>query len=97
MAITRPEDLYSIPHEFLQKLEIWFQRVATDLRPQLSDEPWRLLDKREYRAAVISSFSLLETTLAEVLSKSDIPFGNAHAALFPSEALAPFGTRMSDS
>lgn len=73
-TIVRPRDLSFTPHEFLATLEDWFQKLTDELRPQFSDEPRRLLAKREYRAAVISAVILVETTLLELLPTLDIPF-----------------------
>lgn len=67
--IRRPKDLSFTPHEFLAKIEDWFQKVAEELRLQVSEEPQRLLQKREYRPAVISAMTLFETVLAEFLPK----------------------------
>jgi len=68
-VILRPRDLSNNNKNrlFLDNLENQFKKFAEDLLPQFSEEPQRLLTKREYRAAVISAFTLLESTLSEPL------------------------------
>lgn len=67
--IRRPKDLSSTPNELLAKIEDWFQKAAEELRLQIAEEPQRLLQKHEYRSAVISVMTSLETTLMESLQK----------------------------
>ena len=55
---------------FLADLGKWFQKAAKELEPTLSNEARRLLSTREYRAAVISAITHLETTMRKQL---DIP------------------------
>ncbi len=71
-TIYRPRDLTQIPEDFIIKLDQWFSTENENLKPTLSEEPYRLLEKNEYGAAVISAFKLLEITLQEVLSNLDI-------------------------
>lgn len=69
--ISRPQSLIDLPHisysmhgnneRFSAELE---RAVLMYLEP-INDEPYRLLSKREYEAAVISAFRLLEMTLSE--------------------------------
>lgn len=65
--IYRPIDLTSTPDEFLSKFEELIRILTENLLSKFDLEPQRLLDKKEYRAAVITSFILLETTLKELL------------------------------
>jgi hypothetical protein len=68
--VRRP-DIASIEVQpFLDSLEEWLRVAATELEPTFSNEPRRLLDAREYRAAVIAAITHLETTLRERL---DLP------------------------
>ena len=53
--------------DFLTTLRDFFQRKVRELEPRLSHEARRLLSAREYRAAVISAITHLETTLRERL------------------------------
>jgi hypothetical protein len=70
-VILRPSELYDYPEKFLNDFQKLLQKFAEELMPQLSEEPLRLLNKKEYRAAVVSSISLVENTLRECLSKDD--------------------------
>jgi len=54
---------------FVDTFESLFANFAADLRPRLTTEPMRLLNKREYRAAVISALSLLESELRNFLER----------------------------
>jgi uncharacterized protein YutE (UPF0331/DUF86 family) len=68
MYIERPKFLASKEIEpFLSKLEISIQKISKELIVNLSEEPIRLMEKKEYRAAVISAISLLEIELREKL------------------------------
>ncbi len=68
--LHRP-DLASVEvEEFLNNLVVWLQEVTEGLKPKLSGEALRLLHAREYRAAVISAITHLETTLRERLNLS---------------------------
>lgn len=58
---------------FLDSLHEWLQVAAHDLAPGLSDEPRRLLEVREYRAAVIAAITHLEMRLRERL---DLPLSD---------------------
>ena len=59
----------SVIESFVSKLEQKVQQLSKELIDQLSDEPIRLLEKKEYRAAVISAVALLEIELREKLPK----------------------------
>jgi hypothetical protein len=70
--IRRPKDLLGTTHNltddladsmFLHNIEEWFYGQAKKLEISLSEEPTRLIEKREYRAAVVAVMTLLETTL----------------------------------
>ena len=63
----RPKDLNFMRSEFADQLEQWFSDSASTLVPNLSGEPERLLEKKEYRAAIIAAFSLLEVVIKESL------------------------------
>jgi len=71
IRVVRRPDIASIEVQlFLNSLEEWLRVAATELEPTFSNEPRRLLDAREYRAAVIAAITHLETTLRERL---DLP------------------------
>ena len=64
VRVLRRPDLRSVEFEqFIDALESWLQNSARELEPTLFHETRRLLDAREYRAAVISAITHLETTL----------------------------------
>jgi len=64
---------------FLESLEGWFRRVAADIQPRLAEEPLRLLAAREYRAAVISAVTHLESLLRTALEKEERLPGRANS------------------
>lgn len=68
LAIRRPLEL-SINDEFVWQLGHAFERLAMEMGLAQQQEPRRLLDAKEYRAAVISAMTLLETTLRQRLNK----------------------------
>lgn len=55
---------------FINTLGEWLADVAQELEPSFSHEPRRLLQAKEYRAAVIAAITYLETSLRERL---DLP------------------------
>jgi hypothetical protein len=64
---------------FLESLEGWFRRVVADIQPLLAEEPLRLLVAREYRAAVISAITHLESLLRSALEKEERLLGRAYS------------------
>lgn len=69
--IRRPDILRADPSDFLTQLEEQLQGAATEVSATISAEPLRLLQPREYRAAVVSAVTLLETTLRRYLDLSN--------------------------
>jgi hypothetical protein len=65
--------------QLLEAFDAWFRVVAAELRPQLAEEPLRLLHAREYRAAVISAITHLESTLRSALEQQERLPGRAYA------------------
>ena len=66
IKILRRPKIASIDfRQFLDTMMTWFRESAIEIKPKLSEEPRRLLDAREYRAAVISAITNLELTLRE--------------------------------
>lgn len=49
--------------QFLDELNAWFLAAIEELTPSLMREPTRLLNAREYRAAVVSAITYLENAL----------------------------------
>ncbi len=68
-VIERPAVL-SEDSPFVQDLGMHLQRLADGMGLAQRQEPRRLLEAREYRAAVISAMTLLETTLRQRLNKA---------------------------
>lgn len=73
--IRRPNVLKQDPEPFLSALRDRFRTIAQSLKQGISDEPSRLFEAREFRAAVIAAISLLETALRQRLGKSELPRG----------------------
>ena len=68
-AIIRPDSLASDSDQFIERLAAHLRMLVGRVAPQQRAEPQRLLQAGEYRAAVISAMTLLETTLREQLGK----------------------------
>jgi hypothetical protein len=59
-----------------------FERMSSRLSQSLSDEPQRLIDKGEFRASVLASFSLLEYELQLSMKEMDaLPFRSSRLIL----------------
>jgi hypothetical protein len=65
--------------QFLASLEKWFRIVAAEIQPILAGEPLRLLATLEYRAAVTSAVTLLESVLRSALEKEERLRGRAYS------------------
>lgn len=68
--LTRPDFFSADPVEFLEGIRVWLNKAAERFESTSVSEPSRLLNAGEYRAAVISSITLLESSLRKWL---DIP------------------------
>jgi hypothetical protein len=79
--IVRPKGDESEKVEFLYQLDNWFAQQAMEVVEVLSDEPLRLIRKREYRAAVISATTLFESYLRGRLD-SDTPLKVSHLSMW---------------
>ena len=76
IKILHRPDLTSVEvEEFLGDLVVWIQEATEELKPKLSVEALRLLRAGEYRAAVISAITHLETTLREQLDLATVRRG----------------------
>ena len=71
--IRRPARIADVGEEFVQKLIASLRDIDADVGAGRGVEPQRLLAAREYRAAVISALSLLETSLRMRLNKAQWP------------------------
>ena len=66
-SIRRPRAPEIPDQEFIANLSAFFGELSEKEESKLYYEPLRLLDKREYRAAVITAFILLEVELKDKL------------------------------
>lgn len=73
---------------FLNEVETWFEKISSKLEPIFEEEPERLLQKKEYRASVISAFTLFEHEL-RVLFEDD-PAYSSHYEVLPLRHLLNF-------
>lgn len=69
--LQRPDVLKEDVEPFLSNLEAELAAVAEKQGSRLSDEPLRLLNAAEFRAAVTSAVTLLETTLGDCLRRRE--------------------------
>ena len=58
-----PYDLYGDNQAFIERLDVVLSEFDKNDLEQVEQEPFRLLEKKEYNAAVISAFRLLEMKL----------------------------------
>jgi hypothetical protein len=65
--ITRPKQPHLYADNFLEEINHWFSNISEVLKPIYNEEPKRLMEKKEYRAAVISAITLLENELKAYL------------------------------
>lgn len=71
-VIRRPRSLDEESSSFIKAIELAFADAFSRISPSLEDEPDRLLKKKEYRAAVIAAFSLLEHDLRQLFELSGL-------------------------
>ena len=71
--LERPEDVQVEHSRFLSELAGWFSIVGVGVATSRPREPLRLLKSGEFRAAVISAMTLLETTIRRVLLDRGVP------------------------
>lgn len=79
MVVQRAKRPIADQPALLSALEDWFRRVASEIQPRLAEEPQRLLGAREYRAAVISSITHLESLLRGTLEREERLPGRAYS------------------
>lgn len=78
-VVTRPDIAAADPQEFVNQLQAWLHQAVQEYRPELLEEPSRLLRAREYRAAVIAAISLLENVLRERLELPKLSSSSSRA------------------
>lgn len=69
VTIYRPEHTADNSDDFIIELGLVLHSIAEQVGVERIEEPKRLLDAKEYRAAVISAMSLLEARLRDQLKK----------------------------
>lgn len=73
--LIRPNNIFENIDDFTIPLEKAFSQLYQELQAGFEDEPQRLISKKEYRAAVISAVTLLETQLrSKIEKKIDLRF-----------------------
>lgn len=95
-VLTRPDLISEDPGYFLSELENILTGISDEMEIRISEEPLRLFEAREYRAAVIAAMSLLEMTLRERRSEMDVGHRETFAlrgllVLAETNGLAPQG------
>lgn len=73
VILVRTKRTIAEPDQFLAKIDEWLTDVSEQVTSTLIDEPERLLQQREYRSAVISAFTLLETSLRRAFVNEVVP------------------------
>ena len=68
--VIRPELLSEASEGFMLHLAEAFRQIAQEIGIAASQEPRRLYDAKEYRAAIIAAMTLLEATLRQRLEKA---------------------------
>lgn len=80
-VIRRPRSFDEDSPAFIKAIESAFANAFSKISPSLEDEPSRLLEKKEYRAAVIAAFSLLEHDLRQLFELSGLDIFAARSSL----------------
>jgi len=81
LVIRRPRSIDDESPNFIKEIESAFSDAFSKISPALEDEPTRLVAKKEYRAAVIAAFSLLEHELRQFLESSGLDAFSARSSL----------------
>jgi hypothetical protein len=71
--LVRPREPFETAEELVDRFRHWLSNVVPAFTVGATLEPERLLAKREYRAAVISAFSLLEDALTKRMGPEFTP------------------------
>ena len=79
--IDRPEVGSGDYGAFIERLDSHLAKIASDLQPTLASEPQRLLQKHEYRAAVVAAFGSLEHQLRKLLTEKAPDPGLARSSI----------------
>lgn len=68
-VVKKSDDNYD-NSDMIRGIEKWISNITKEFYGRYNKEPARLLEKNEYRAAVVSIFSLLEIELGKAISKN---------------------------
>lgn len=79
LTIRRSSSPLANQPTLLREFDSWFRRVAEDIQPQLAEEPLRLLEARQYRAAVVSAVTHLEAVFRSALEKDEKALGRTRS------------------
>lgn len=75
LYIKRETDPLNNVEYLVENIESWFIQKGEYFKSTYKDEPLRLLEKKEYRAAVVSVFTLFEISLKdELIQRKDFDF-----------------------
>lgn len=66
-AHYKPDNFYENPEPIIKVAEKWFSEMSEKMSSKVATEPERLLNKNEYRAAVISAMVSLEVELRRLV------------------------------
>jgi hypothetical protein len=80
--LEKPNNLFTNYEEFFHSVESWFKDIAGEYSEYFESEPSRLMNKNEYRAAVVSAISLLEKSLRNKISVNETQFRYRAIPLF---------------
>jgi hypothetical protein len=80
-VIRRPGSLEEDSPTFIKAIETAFADAFSRISPSLEDEPNRLVAKKEYRAAVLAAFSLLEHDLRQFFELSGLDIFASRSSL----------------
>lgn len=67
--ISRKRDPFMQTEELINLFESWFVQKSNSFRTAFEEEPRRLIEKKEFRAAVISAVSLLESVMKDFIPR----------------------------
>jgi hypothetical protein len=73
LVISRPDEISGTTDAFLSQIAQRLREIAEEIGIERVEEPKRLFEAKEYRAAIISAMSLLEVKLREQMKKSQWP------------------------
>lgn len=80
-VIRRPRDPFDAAEQLQENIERWLVGNTAGIKASLEDEPRRLLEKSENRAAVIAAFTLLEVMFHNVSYPSKMRATAIHAMM----------------